>query len=527
MPLTQEKTVLSLRGITKQFPGVLANDDINFDLLEGEVHTILGENGAGKSTLMSIIDGIYQPDEGTISLYGEKINFSNPRDSIDHGIGMVFQHFMLIPNHSVAENITLGLKGLGRLNIEDVKKDIHEICERYDLHVDPDKKIRELSIGEQQRVEIIKVIYRGAKILILDEPTAVLTPQESEALYKIIRRLADQNHSIIFISHKMKEVLDLSQRITVLHRGKSMGTYLNQELSAEILSNLILGKKMPPSKNETPNEFSNDVIAKKISLEEKGNHTTENREVAVLSDIHAYNNRGNKILNGISFQLKEKEILGVAGVSGNGQVELAEVLCGMRDFDQGSYQFLDQTLKRPDVNQMIERGVGYIPEDRKRFGVSPQLSIAYNFMLRDLYNLNFFQSGILKQKNIMQFGKSQMQKFDVRAPSEKAKVGSLSGGNMQKVILARECSRPLKLLLACQPTRGLDIHATSFIRNQIIQAKNQGLAVLWISEDLDELMELADRIAVIFRGKFVRILERDEASLELLGRLMTGMSDSN
>ena len=524
--MTEEKTVLSMIGITKHFPGVLANDEIYFDLLEGEVHTILGENGAGKSTLMSIIDGIYQPDEGSISLYEEKINFSNPRESIDHGIGMVFQHFMLIPNHSVAENITLGLKGLGRLKIEEVKRNIHDICERYDLHVDPDKKIRELSIGEQQRVEIIKVLYRGAKILILDEPTAVLTPQESESLYKIIRRMADQNHSIIFISHKMKEVLDLSNRITVLHRGKSMGTYLNKELSAEILSNLMLGKKRNQITSESSNEFSKDVIRNKLPKEETGIISKTKKEVVSLTDIHAHNNRGNRILNGITFQLHEREILGVAGVSGNGQVELAEVLSGMRGFDQGSYQFLKQTIKKPNVNQMIDKGVGYIPEDRKRFGVSPQLSIAFNFMLRDFYNRFFFQSGILRNKNILEFGKHQMQKFDVRAPSEKVHVGSLSGGNMQKVILARECSRPLKLLLACQPTRGLDIHATSFIRKQIIQAKNDGLAVFWVSEDLDELMELADRIAVIFRGKFIRILKREDASLELLGRLMTGVTDS-
>ena len=523
--MPKEKSVLSLRGITKQFPGILANDEIDFDLHEGEIHTILGENGAGKSTLMSIIDGIYQPDKGSISLYGEKVLFSNPREAIKHGIGMVFQHFMLIPNHTVAENITLGASGLGRLKIEDVKQEINAICDRYDLHVDPDRKIRELSIGEQQRVEIIKVLYRGARVLILDEPTAVLTPQESEALYKIIKRLADQKHSIIFISHKMKEVLDLSDRITVLNRGKSMGTFLRKDMSAEILSNLMMGQTDKIGTNTIVPDPSNDSNQKQPSQKVVEPSSSTKREVICLSDIYAHNNRGNMVLNGISFKLHEGEILGVAGVSGNGQVELAEVLSGMRSFHRGKYNFLNETLQKPNVIQMIEKGVGYIPEDRKLFGVSPRLSIAYNFMLRDLQNPSFFRHGILRKKNVHELGKKQMQKFDIRAPSEKINVGSLSGGNMQKVILARESSRQLKLLLACQPTRGLDIHATSFIRTQIINSRKQGLAVFWVSEDLDELMMLADRIAVIFRGKFIRILKREEASIELLGRLMTGITN--
>ena len=524
--LVQDKRViLSLSGISKQFPGVLANDGINFDLKEGEIHTILGENGAGKSTLMNIIDGIFPPDSGKISLFGHQVVFSNPRQAISHGIGMVFQHFMLIQNHSVAENIILGTGGLGQLKIDQVHRQINEICERYDLHVDPERKIRELSIGEQQRVEIIKVLYRGAKILILDEPTAVLTPQESEALYQIMQRLAEKNHSIIFISHKMKEVLDLSHRITVLNRGRSMGTFPREETNGEMLSNLMLGKNDPHLTSGSGTTESGGSIPEgdfktgRISSAKKG------EEVVRLTDIYARNDRGNMVLNGLSFSLHQGEIVGVAGVSGNGQVELAEVLSGMRNFTRGSFTFLNEHLRKPNVVQMIKKGVGYIPEDRKSFGVSSGLSIAYNFMLRDLNNRKYFKHGMLQRNSVQEWGRNQMKKFDVRAPSEKINVGSLSGGNMQKVILARETSRQLRLLLACQSTRGLDIHATSFIRTQISKARERGLAVLWISEDLDELMMLADRIAVIFRGKFIRILKREEASMQLLGRLMTGVND--
>ena len=516
---------LELRGVTKKFPGIVANDSVDFDLREGEIHTILGENGAGKSTLMSMIAGLFPPDEGEIRVFGEKVNLTNPRQAIEKSIGMVFQHFMLVKNHTVAENIILGQPSVMRLNLKEVHQQIREISERYDLFVDPEKKIQELSVGEQQRVEIVKVLFRGARILILDEPTAVLTPQESEALYEIMQRMTKEKHSIIFITHKMKEVMALSHRITVLSRGKVMGTLQKEETNPQKLADLMIGNleaqdivKVSEYLRKTVVEESSEVDSERQNKQQK----SENFTVG-LKNIHAVNDLGHTALKGISFEISAGEILGMAGVSGNGQMELTEVLSGLRTTTQGTYQFEERALKNPTVNEMIERGIGYIPEDRKKYGVSSGMSIAYNFLLRDFRNPEFCSLQLLKQSNIFDYGQKKMEEFDIRAPSAKSRVGLLSGGNMQKVILAREISRPLSLLLASQPTRGLDIHATSFIREQICRARDRGLAVLWISEDLDELLMVADRIAVIFDGRIVGIISNEEASVSLIGQMMTGM----
>ena len=520
---------LELKGITKHFPGIIANDNVEFTLREGEIHTILGENGAGKSTLMNIIAGLYPADAGEIKVFGELVNFTNPRKAIEKSIGMVFQHFMLVRNHTVAENIILGMRGVVALELKKVHQQIREISERYDLFVDPDKKIQELSVGEQQRVEIVKVLFRGARILILDEPTAVLTPQESKALYEIMQRMAAEKHSIIFITHKMKEVMALSHRITVLSRGKVMATLNREDTDPETLADLMIGGLDAKESLKAQEMLKETEFGKQnknyTSVEEK-KHKYGKLTIA-LKDIHALNDLGQPALKGVSLDIHAGEILGMAGVSGNGQPELADVLSGMRNPNQGSYQFEDTTLEKPKVNEMINRGIGYIPEDRKRFGISSGMSIAYNFLLRDFRNPNFTSKQFLRLKNIFEYGSSKMKEFDIRAPSEKTPVGLLSGGNMQKVILAREISRPLKLLLASQPTRGLDIHATSFIRKQICQARDKGLAVLWISEDLDELLMVADRIAVIFDGRIVGILSKKEASISLIGQMMTGMANKN
>ena len=520
---------LELKGITKHFPGIIANDNIEFTLREGEIHTILGENGAGKSTLMNIIAGLYPADAGEIKVFGELVNFTNPRKAIEKSIGMVFQHFMLVRNHTVAENIILGMRGVVALELKKIHQQIREISERYDLFVDPDKKIQELSVGEQQRVEIVKVLIRGARILILDEPTAVLTPQESKALYEIMQRMAAEKHSIIFITHKMKEVMALSHRITVLSRGKVMATLNREDTDPETLAGLMIGSLETKESLKAQEMLKETEFGKQnknyTSVEEK-KHKYGKLTIA-LKDIHALNDLGQPALKGVSLDIHAGEILGMAGVSGNGQPELADVLSGMRNPNQGSYQFEDTTLEKPKVNEMINRGVGYIPEDRKRFGISSGMSIAYNFLLRDFRNPNFSSKQLLSLKNIFEYGSSKMKEFDIRAPSEKTPVGLLSGGNMQKVILAREISRPLKLLLASQPTRGLDIHATNFIRKQICQARDKGLAVLWISEDLDELLMVADRIAVIFDGRIVGILSKKEASISLIGQMMTGMANKN
>ena len=517
---------LELRGITKKFPGIVANDSVDFNLREGEIHTILGENGAGKSTLMNMIAGLYPADAGEMLVFGEQVNFTNPRQAIEKSIGMVFQHFMLVRNHTVAENIILGMPGVAGLNLKEVHQQIREISERYDLFVDPEKKIQELSVGEQQRVEIVKVLFRGARILILDEPTAVLTPRESEALYEIMQRMTDEKHSIIFITHKMKEVMALSHRITVLSRGKVMATLRRDETNPEELADLMIGNLEAKDLIKVSEFLRKTVIEERdeVSSDSHQQKQTSGKLTIALKEIHAANDLGHPALKGISLEIRSGEILGMAGVSGNGQPELTDVLSGLRPHTQGTFQFEDVSLKNPTVNEMIDRGVGYIPEDRKKYGVSSGMSIAYNFLLRDFRNPEFCSKQLLKLSNIFDYGQEKMQEFDIRAPSAKTQVGLLSGGNMQKVILAREISRPLSLLLASQPTRGLDIHATSFIRNQICQARDCGLAVLWISEDLDELLAVADRIAVIFDGRIVGILSQKEASVSLIGQMMTGMN---
>jgi len=523
---SEQRLPLQLSRITKRFPGIVANDSVDFTLEEGEIHTILGENGAGKSTLMNMIAGLYPADAGEMRVFGEQVNFTNPRQAIEKSIGMVFQHFMLVRNHTVAENIILGLPGVVKLKLKEVHQQIREISERYDLYVEPEKKIQELSVGEQQRVEIVKVLFRGARILILDEPTAVLTPQESEALYEIMEKMVNEKHSIIFITHKMKEVMALSHRITVLSRGKVMATLKKDETNPQELADLMISN-LEAKDLVKVSEFLRDTTAEEKdgdgSVSQKQKKKFGNLTVA-LKDIHAVNDLGHPSLKGISLDIRTGEILGMAGVSGNGQPELTDVLSGLRSPTRGKYQFEDVPLNKPTVNEMINMGVGYIPEDRKRFGVSSGMSIAYNFLLRDFQNPQFCSRQLLKLSNIFDYGQKKMEEFDIRAPTEKTPVGLLSGGNMQKVILAREISRPLKLLLAAQPTRGLDIHATSFIREQICQARDRGLAVLWISEDLDELLMVADRIAVIFDGRIVGTLSHEEASVTLIGQMMTGMN---
>jgi len=523
---SEQQLPLQLSRITKSFPGIVANNSVDFTLEEGEIHTILGENGAGKSTLMNMIAGLYPADAGEMRVFGEQVNFTNPRQAIEKSIGMVFQHFMLVRNHTVAENIILGLPRVVKLKLKEVHQQIREISERYDLYVEPEKKIQELSVGEQQRVEIVKVLFRGARILILDEPTAVLTPQESEALYEIMEKMVNEKHSIIFITHKMKEVMALSHRISVLSRGKVMATLKKDETNPQELADLMISN-LEAKDLVKVSEFLRDTTAEEKdgggSVSQKQKQKFGNLTVA-LKDIHALNDLGHPSLKGISLGIRTGEILGMAGVSGNGQPELTDVLSGLRSPTRGKYQFEDVPLNKPTVNEMIDMGVGYIPEDRKRFGVSSGMSIAYNFLLRDFQNPQFCSRQLLKLSNIFDYGQKKMEEFDIRAPTEKTPVGLLSGGNMQKVILAREISRPLKLLLAAQPTRGLDIHATSFIREQICQARDRGLAVLWISEDLDELLMVADRIAVIFDGRIVSTLSHEEASVTLIGQMMTGMN---
>lgn len=500
--------VLELQGVSKIFPGVIANDRVSFTLKQGEIHTILGENGAGKSTLMNIIAGLYPPDEGKILLAGNKVHFTNPRQAIDHGIGMVHQHFMLVHNHTVTENIILGTPQKFNLDFKQVHQEIEDLGEKYGLRVSPHKKIQELSVGEQQRVEILKVLYRGAKILILDEPTAVLTPQESEALYQIIQKMIQREHSIIFISHKMKEVIALSDRITVLSRGKVLATLQKEATNAQELAKIMIGQE----NSESPPAVASE---KRVSTKEV---------VVRLENVCADDDRGHQALKNIHLEIRAGQIVGLAGVSGNGQSQLAEVLSGLRGRTAGNYFYCGEALRQPSVQDMIVRGLGYIPEDRKKFGIAGHMSIAHNFLLRDHENPQFYTRQFLNTGKIHHYGRVKMEEFDIRAASEKTQVRLLSGGNIQKTILARESSRSLKFLLASQPIRGLDVNATAFIQQTLRHAKSQGLAVLLISEDLDELFLMSDHLYVMCRGEMVGHMPQEEATIERIGLMMTGVT---
>ena len=499
--------VLQLQQVTKVFPGVIANEQIDFTLKKGEIHTVLGENGAGKSTLMNVIFGLYPPDSGTIRVHGKKMNFRSPSQAIAHGIGMVHQHFMLIHNHTVAENIILGTRQKFVYNIKQVGEEIARLGEKYGLTVDPSKKIQELSVGEQQRVEILKVLYRGAKILILDEPTAVLTPQESESLYAIIKKMVQDQHSIIFISHKMKEVMHLSDRITVLHRGKVVGLLEKEQTSAQELAQLMMG----------------DVPAPALEVQTVKN-TVEKKTVVELKGVSAFDHRGHLALKKIDLRVHAGQIVGIAGVAGSGQNQLAEVLCGMREMHEGEYEYCGERKYQPSVATMIQEGVGFIPEDRKKYGISPNMSISENFLLREDQHSRFDQNGFLHPAKMQKYSQEKMQEFDVRAASNETHIGLLSGGNIQKVILARESSRQIRFLLAAQPIRGLDIHATAFIQQRLLQAKAKGVAILLMTEDLDELFFMSDHIYVMCGGEMVGSMPKEEATIEQIGLMMTGIN---
>lgn len=506
-PAEPEEMVLELKGVSKFFPGVIANQGVDFTLKKGEIHTILGENGAGKSTLMNMIAGLYPPDEGEIYVQGTPHLFSTPRQAIEQGIGMVHQHFMLVKNHTVAENIILGTPQSFFLDQKSVYQCIEDLAHQYNLHVSPHKKIQELSVGEQQRVEILKVLYRGAHILILDEPTAVLTPQESEALYDILHNMIKKGHSIIFISHKMNEVMDLSDRITVLSHGKVLATVTKTDTNASELASIMMGGK--------------DVEQADLEL----NNTVAHAPVVELNGLSAVDDRGAMALKEVTMQVHAGEIVGLAGVSGNGQTVLAEILAGLRHHTGGTYKYCDEQLEHQNVQQMIDRGVGYIPEDRKKYGIAGSLSLSHNFLIRDYSNPFFYIRKFLSRSKVYQYGRVKMTEFDIRAASEKTAVGLLSGGNIQKTIIARETSRPLKFLLASQPIRGLDIHAAAAVQNSIRKAKAKGLAVLLISEDIDELMQMSDIIYVICDGKIIGSVEQKDADAYKIGRMMTGITD--
>lgn len=503
-------TVLELRGITKRFPGVLANDQVDISLNQGEILALLGENGAGKTTLMNILYGLYQPDEGKILVRGQEAAIKGPSDAIARGIGMVHQHFMLVPVMTVTENVMLGVETTKNgvfLDKAQVAKRIREISAQYGLEVDPDAYIKDLPVGTQQRVEIIKVLYRNADILILDEPTAVLTPQEVEGLFTILRALIDSGKSIIFITHKLKEVLAMADRITVLRGGKVAGSAIPSESTPEKLASLMVGRD--------------------VSLVVEKEKASPKDVVLQVKSLYVKDEREHLVVNGVDFDVRAGEVLGVAGVQGNGQTELVYALTGLLPIETGEINLDGQSLSHSTPRQILEKGVAHVPEDRQRHGLVMPFPIYDNMMLCTYYQPPFSKGVVLQEKIIMDTARELTSKFDVRTPSINVAVSTLSGGNQQKVIIARELSRPIKLLIASQPTRGLDVGSIEYIHSQIIKKRDDGVAVLLVSSELDEILALSDRIAVMYKGQVVDIVDAASVNKEYLGLLMAGMKPSD
>ncbi len=498
--------VLELRNITKRFPGVLANDHINLTLEEGEILALLGENGAGKSTLMNILYGLYQPDEGEIVIRGQKVHIQDPADAIHLGIGMVHQHFMLVPVLTVTENVMLGAettKGPVRiLKREEVAARIKELSEQHGLYVDPYAKVETLSVGVRQRVEIIKVLYRDATILILDEPTAVLTPQEADELFAILRSLREQGVSIIFISHKLREVLELADRVVVIRRGKVVGETRTEDANQAKLAEMMVGRQVALTVEKEPAQMGDLVLD--------------------IQNLHVMDDRLQMTVDGIDLQVHAGEVLGIAGVQGNGQTEFVEALTGLRPVQSGKVLINGHDVTNASPRELVEAGVAHIPEDRQSDGLVLSFPVADNFVINTYYQPPFAKGWRINRPAIEEQAERLIREFDIRTPNAHVPVSHLSGGNQQKVIVAREFSRPIKLLVANQPTRGLDVGSIEYIHQRLIDKRDAGVAVLLVSAELDEIMGLSDRIAVMFHGKITAVVNASDVSKEQVGLMMAG-----
>ena len=496
---------LVLKGITKRFPGVLACDDVSLEVRRGEVLALVGENGAGKSTLMNILAGLYHPDAGTISVNGKVVHFRTPSEAFARGIGMVHQNFMLVPNMTVAENVALGSKQLHHfmnLDLRGARKRILEVSEHHELPVNPDAYIWQLSVGEQQRVELVKTLCFGAQLLILDEPTSALTPQETDDLMDRLRRMTSEL-SIIFISHKLNEVKVLSDRVAILRHGAVVFNGRTADHTPAELAALMTGHEVTLPRNESGAAESEVILSA--------------RQLRVRGD------RGHDALDGLDLELRAGEILGLAGVSGNGQRELADALAGLRRVESGTIHFQGKDVtNRPPV-RMIEAGMGYIPEDRHHEGIVPSFSVKDNLVLKDYDSAKFSFSCFLRLGEIARNAEALRESFDIRCPSISTATGSLSGGNIQKVILAREIARRPKALVAVYPTRGVDMGAQEFIHTRLLEHRREGIGILLISEELEEILNLSDRIAVIYKGRILKVLPSAGATREQLGLLMAGV----
>lgn len=492
-----------MRGITKRFPGVLANADVSFSATKGEVHALLGENGAGKSTLMNILCGLYQPDEGEIVIDGKPVRFDSPRDAIRAGVGMVHQHFMLIPPQTVAENVILGLTEVGFvLEMRRIEREVERIGAQFGLPVDPRAYIWQLSVGEQQRVEIIKLLYRGAQILILDEPTAVLTPQETAALFRTLREMTAAGKTIVLISHKLDEVLSIADRITVLRQGRHVATVDAQGMTKAQLAGLMVGREVLFQLDKPPAQIGECCLR--------------------LLNVTALNDKGLPALRKLSLTVHAGEIVGVAGVAGNGQRELAEVICGLRPAESGYIEVSSRSVTNAPPIVMIEAGIAYVPEDRSATGSAPDLSISENLALKNYRKAEMGGRFFLSRKAMREQAQRLIRQFNIATPSPETPARLLSGGNLQKVILAREIAQQPLVTIAAYPTRGLDVGATENVRQILLEERNKGAAILLISEDLDEIFALSDRIAVLFEGKIVGEVAGDTVDLEGIGLMMAG-----
>jgi simple sugar transport system ATP-binding protein len=498
---------LEMRGITKRYPGVVANDKIDLDVRPGEIHALLGENGAGKTTLMNILYGLARPDEGEILIDGEPVRIANPTDAIHRGINMVHQHFMLVPVLTVAENILLGEETMANpifLDRRESRRRIVELGQRFGFEIDPDVKVGELSVGWQQRVEILKALYRNARVLVLDEPTAVLTPQETEEIFAVLRRLAENGHSIVFISHKLYEVLEIADRITVIRRGRVVGARVPAETDEEDLAALMVGRDVQLVVDRGESHPGD------VRLEVKG--------------LKVRDDRGSEVVRGVDFQIRAGEIFGIAGVAGNGQDELVEAIVGLRKPAEGSVLLDGRDVTNLPTRDMTNLGVGYVPADRHRFGLVLPFSIADNIVLTDYYRRPYARRLVRNDAAIEERGKAAVAEYDIRTPSADVTASTLSGGNQQKIVVARELDGDLRLLVLDQPTRGLDVGSIEFIHRQAIRKRDAGTAVLLVSAELDEVLELSDRVAVMYRGQIVAVVDGRTADRNEVGVLMaTGL----
>ena len=495
---------LELRGITKRFGSLTANDAIDLAVGDGEIHAILGENGAGKSTLMNVVYGLLQPDEGIICVDGKEITIHSPLDALAAGIGMVHQHFMLIPVFTVAENIVLGhekTKGLGMLDLESARKEILRVSAEYNFEIDPDALVEDLPVGLQQRVEIIRALIYDAKVLILDEPTAVLTPQETDELLRNMKKLKAKGTSIVFITHKLREVKEAADKITIIRRGKVVGT-ASPSASQEELASLMVGRPVSLDVEKNPAKLGNVTLS--------------------VSNLTISDHTGRSLVKNVSFEVRAGEVLAVAGVQGNGQSELAESIVGLQEHVTGSIKLEGQEITKSSVRDALHAGIAFVPESREEDGLISSFSIEENLIL-DLHDLPPYAKGpVISQSIVSAEAEKRVKEFDIRTQSAKDPASSLSGGNKQKVVLARELSRPVKLVVASQPTRGLDVGSIEFVHERIIAERDSGRAVLLFSTELDEVSALADRIAVMYRGEFIAIVPAD-TSREELGLLMAGV----